>query len=172
MINKWLLLVGVVVATQIMALTPGPIRVPERNSASSVGRTGQWIAGGGLGLTISPTALLLTPQLEYKHNEHLYYGPSIQMGLSDGWSLFTFSGTIRYVLKSQSKLRPCLEGGLGMAVGDGFTHSIGVHISLGMGFDYMVDPGLTLGTIVRANFAPPMDNFFMTWPILMARFAF
>ena len=30
---------------------------------------------------------------------------------------------------------------------------------MGMGFDYMLEPSLSLGTMIRANFGPPLDTY-------------
>lgn len=139
--------------------------------ALAIGSTGNWSFAGGFGLTVSPTTLLIAPQLEYKKSSRLYYGPMMQMALGDGGSLFTFSGVIRYVITTHSKIKPSLEGALGLAVADGFGNSVGVHISMGMGFDYILEPGLSLGTMLRMSFAPPVDTFFLSWPILICRVA-
>ena len=60
---------------------------------------------------------------------------------------------------------------LGLAVGSAASSAVGVHIMFGMGVDYVIDSRLRLGTVVRANLAPPMDTFFLSWPIIMARYS-
>lgn len=131
----------------------------------------EWIASGGLGLTVSPTLLMINPQLEYVYRPNLFFGPMIQAGLGDVGTLFTFSGTVRYLVGHHPRVRPALEGGLGLAVGSSsFSSSVGVHITFGMGVDFVLEPTIILGTMIRANFAPPLDTFFMSWPIIVARF--
>ncbi len=133
------------------------------------GVNSHWLATGGIGLTVSPTLLLINGQLEYRHNSQLYYGPLVQMGLGDIFPLFSISGSIRYVIKTEQKIKPSLEGGIGIAIADGLKTNVGAHIMMGMGFDYIIDKHFSLGTMVRANFAPPMDTFFLSWPIMLAR---
>lgn len=132
---------------------------------------GGWIFGGGLGLTISPETFLITPQLEYRHDERLTYGPLVQAGIANGGSLFTLSGSLRYVLGNHPRFKPNVEGGLGIAFGSGFANSVGVHIMAGMGFDYKIDNAMSIGTIIRLNLAPPLKTVFMSWPIFMFRMA-
>ncbi len=129
----------------------------------------RWIASGGLGLTVNPTLVMLNPQLAYTYRPNLYFGPMIQAGLGTP-TIFTFSGTVRYIIGNDPKLKPNIEGGLGLAVGSSTASSVGIHIMFGMGVDYVIDSRLRLGTVVRANLAPPMDDFFLSWPIIIARY--
>lgn len=132
----------------------------------------EWIMGGGLGLTISPSTFLLSPQLEYIHSDRLTYGPLIQMGI-ESYVLFTVSGTARYAFGHHPKVKPSVEGGLGLAIASSsFASSVGVHIMMGMGLDYQIDHEFTLGTMIRANFAPPLKTFFLSWPLFLARMEF
>ncbi len=140
-------------------------------ASPSFARTGGWIFSGGLGLTISPETFLITPQLEYQHNERLTYGPLVQAGIASGGSLFTLSGSIRYILGNHPKFKPSVEGGLGIAFGSGFPDSVGVHILMGMGFDYRLTNEMSLGTMIRLNLAPPLKTVFMSWPLIMFRMA-
>jgi hypothetical protein len=128
-----------------------------------------WIFSGGLGLTISPETFLITPQLEYEHDNRLSYGPLVQAGVASGGSIFTVSGSVRYVLGNHPKLKPSVEGGFGMAFGTGFANSVGVHIMAGMGFDYKLDNQMSLGTMIRLNLAPPLKTVFMSWPLIVFR---
>lgn len=129
-----------------------------------------WIVSGGFGLTFSPTLVLINPQLEYVHDSRLSYGPMIQLGLGDA-TLVTFTGTVRYQIGNHPKLRPNVEGGLGLAVGSSFYgSSVGVHILLGMGADYHIDNSLSVGTTFRVNLAPPLDTFFVSWPLAIVRY--
>jgi hypothetical protein len=40
-----------------------------------------------------------------------------------------------------------------------------------MGVDYQIEHGIAIGTMIRANFAPPLQTFFLSWPIVVGRFA-
>lgn len=131
-----------------------------------------WIFSGGLGLTISPDLFLINPQLEYIHDARLTYGPIVQVAVGNGGAIFTMSGSVRYLLGNHPKFKPAVEGGMGLAVASSlFTSSVGVHIMMGMGFDYKLDNQISLGTMIRGNFAPPLKTFFLSWPLAMFRMA-
>lgn len=139
-------------------------------------RQESWIATGGFGLSVGAlgqTQVLLTPQLEQVRTPRLYIGPLVQVGISTS-SVIGISGTVRYLAGNHAKIRPSFEGGLGMAFatddpGIFRNSSVGVLIHVGMGVDYQIDSDFSVGTIFRANFAPPMDEFFLTWPVVVAR---
>lgn len=131
-----------------------------------------WIFSGGLGLTVSPELFMINPQLEYIHDARLTYGPMVQVGVGSGVSLFTVTGTVRYLLGNHPKFKPAVEGGMGMAIASGVgTSSAGVHIMAGMGFDYRLDNTMSLGTMIRMNLAPPLKTFFLSWPLILFRMA-
>lgn len=134
----------------------------------AVGDRGGWVAGGGFGLTFSPTLVLLNPQLEYVVRPNLYVGPNLQLGLGDPGTLFTATGTARLAVGNHRHLKPSFEGGLGVAV---LGSQVGVCIQMGLGVDYQIDRSLSVGTMLRGNFAPPADTFFFSWPIIVGRFA-
>lgn len=136
-----------------------------------MGRKGDYIASGGLGLMTSPTLVLLSPELEYVNSSDVMYGGLIQMGLGEGGVLSTITGKVRYEFGTHARVRPCVEAGLGLALSSGlFESSVGVHILGGMGFDYLIEQKVSIGTMVRLNFAPPTKSFFLSWPIVIARF--
>jgi hypothetical protein len=130
------------------------------------------LAGGGIGLTVSPTLFLLSPQLEYIARPNITVGPLVQLGISDPVVLFAPSLTGRIIIGNNPRVKPSLEGGIGIAVGSAVgTSSIGVNIHFGIGFDYQIEPGIAIGTMIRANFAPPLKTFYLSWPIILGRFA-
>lgn len=133
---------------------------------------GDWLGGGGFGLTLGPTLLMLSPQLEYVHKPDSTFGSLVQMGFAGAGVLFTVSGTYRRVLGDPaSKLRPTFEGGLGLATASSlYTSSVGIHILVGGGVEYVYDKNLTLGSMLRLNFAPPLKSMFLSWPMIIARF--
>lgn len=140
-------------------------------NAHAFGTRGNWIASGGFGLTISPTLLLLSPQLEYVQRGNLFFGPMVQMGLGSG-VLFTGTATGRFLIGKHPRVKPSVEGGLGIALASASVGSaVGIHILLGMGLDYIIDRDISIGTMIRANFAPPLTTFFASWPLIVARFA-
>ena len=134
--------------------------------------TGDWLGGGGFGLTLGPTLVMLSPQLEYVYKPDVTFGSLVQMGFAGDGVLFTVSGTYRRVLGDEkAKVRPTFEGGLGLALASNlYASSVGVHILAGGGIEYVYDKNLTLGSMLRLNFAPPLKSLFVSWPMIIARF--
>jgi hypothetical protein len=132
-------------------------------------RNGDMVGSGGFGLTFGPTLLLLSPELEYVYTPDLNFGGLVQMGLGSN-ILFTASGKARWVIAHHPKYHPTFESGLGLAVGSGFPSSVGVHIFLGGGVDYILSKDTSIGTMFRINFAPPLDGMFISWPMIVGRF--
>ena len=157
--------------TKLFYILVLPLVLSSFTEIRAFGNRGSWIASGGFGLTVSPTKLLLSPQLEYVSKSNFFFGPLVQAGVGDPGVLFTGSFTGRYLIGHHPKVKPAVEGGLGIAAGSGFSDSVGVHIMFGMGMDYIIDNTIAFGTMIRANFAPPMKTFFLSWPIGVIRFA-
>ncbi len=131
---------------------------------------GRWLASGGIGLWFDPSLFLLSPQLEYAMRHNFYIGPMVQLGLGSG-TLFTASCTGRFLI-GQSRVKPTLEAGLGMAVASG--GAVGLHLPIGVGMDYQLEHGISVGTIIRGNFligSSFANAFSVSWPILVGRFA-
>ena len=138
---------------------------------AAMGNRGDFIGSIGTGIMASPTLFLLSPELEYVHSGDLNLGGLAQMGLGDGGVLFTVSGKIRHFFGGSARVRPCVEGALGLALSSSlFSSSVGVHMEGGMGFDYVLDKRTSIGTMVRLNFSPPVRSFFISWPIVTFRF--
>lgn len=138
--------------------------------ARGLSSTGGWVASGGFGFTMSPTLVLFNPQMEYIYDPHIYIGPMIQAAVGDA-TLVTFSGTVRYFVGDHPKFKPCVEGDLGLAVGSSyFGSSAGLHLGFGMGFEWVLEPNLRIGSLFRGNFAPPVKTFFLSWPIAVIRY--
>ena len=137
-----------------------------------MGKEGDWIGGLGMGLTLNPTSFLFTPQLEYVYRPNIYLGPMIQLAPEEDGVLISFSCTVRTWLGKHPHVKPTVEGGLGFAVASsaGGSSSFGVNLSFGMGVDYLVQNNLTIGTMVRSNFAPPVKTFYLSWPLLAVRY--
>lgn len=134
---------------------------------------GQWQASMGMGLTFSPEMFLLMPQIEYVHSRNVSYGGLIQLGLRGGVTLFTGSASIRYSFDvSHRSINPFVEGGAGIAAASGFVDSFGVHLHIAGGIDYHVSHSFSVGSLIRLNFAPPIDTFFLSWPIVVGRIRF
>ncbi|MCB0406235.1 MAG: hypothetical protein KDD51_15755 [Bdellovibrionales bacterium] len=138
----------------------------------AVPKPGDWVGGAGIGLIFDGSLFLLTPQLEYIHDSTVRYGGLVQLGLASG-TLATISGSLRYTFPTRRpKLQPFVEGALGLAIASLYRDSIGVHLMMAAGLDYDVTPDFTIGTTFRFNFAPPLDSFFVSWPIAVGRLRF
>ena len=132
---------------------------------------GDWIGSGGIGTTVSPTLFLISPQIEYVYQRNLFVGPLIQAGMGQGGALIGTSFTGRLHLGQHPRLRPFLEAGAGvMASNKLFTASLGLLFHMGMGFDYLLEERLAISTVIRANFAPPIQSFIFSWPMVVVRF--
>jgi hypothetical protein len=137
---------------------------------SMMGRTGDMVGSGGFGITVAPTLVLLSPELEYVYNPDLNFGGLVQMGFGDAF-LFTASGKARWSINYHPQFHPTFETGLGLAVGSNyFTSSAGVHIMFGGGVDYVLNRDTSIGTMMRLNFAPPLKGVFISWPMIIGRF--
>jgi hypothetical protein len=132
-------------------------------------RNGDMIGSGGFGMTLSPSLILLSPELEYVYDEDLHFGGLAQMGFGSAF-LFTTSGKARWTIAHHPKFHPSFESGLGLAVGSGFESSAGVHIFVGGGVDYILSKDTSVGTMFRINFAPPLKGVFVSWPLIVGRF--
>lgn len=137
----------------------------------SMGQKGDFIGSAGMGILTSPTLFLISPELAYVHSSDLTLGGLAQMGLGGGGVLFTASGAVRHFFGGSPRVRPCIEGALGLSLASSlFSSSVGVHIGAGMGFDYILDKRTAIGTMIRLNFSPPLKSFFLSWPIVTLRF--
>ena len=131
-------------------------------------RSSGWIGSAGIGLWIDPSLFLLSPQLEYVYRPNLYFGPLVQLGLGSG-TLFTATATGRFII-GHSRVKPSVEAGLGMAFGSG--GGVGLHIPIGIGADYQLEPGIALGTLIRGNIivGSGFNSFSVSWPLIIGRF--
>jgi hypothetical protein len=53
-----------------------------------------------------------------------------------------------------------------------FSSAFGINLHMGMGLDYLLEQDIALSTVIRANFAPPVQSFFLSWPIFQVRYLF
>jgi hypothetical protein len=153
---------GVLLAVSLLFLSP---------KAEAGLNRGDWIGSGGIGLMVSPTMFLINPQIEYVYRRNVFLGPMLQTGLGSGGALVGASFSARLMFGQHPRLRPNVEGGLGIAAASsGFKSSVGALIHIGLGFDFLIEDRLSVGTIMRANFAPPLQSFIFSWPIFMVRY--
>lgn len=136
-------------------------------------KPGDWIGSVGMGFVASPGMLLVSPHLEKVYRKNLFFGALIQAGFGGAGALFSVTATARMHIGHHPRLRPILEGGFGMSSATAaFSSSFGVNLHMGMGVDYLLEPDIVLSTIIRANFAPPVQTFFLSWPVFQIRYLF
>lgn len=143
------------------------------SNASAVMKTrkGDWIGSGGAGISISPTLILLSPEVEYVYDTNIHFGILTQIGFGSDGVLFTGTGTGRLMLSPYGKIQPTIQGGMGLAMASTlFNQTFGVHLMVGFGADYEIDKSTSIGTMIRMNFAPPLKSFFISWPLIIGRF--
>ncbi len=134
---------------------------------------GDWIASGGMGFISAPGLFLISPHLEKVHRRNFFVGALIQAGMGGSGALFTLTGTARLQVGNHPRLRPTIEGGLGVAASTVAAASkFGIALHVGMGVDWLFEPNIAFSTIVRACFAPPAQTFFLSWPIFQVRYLF
>lgn len=147
------------------------IFLPLSLSKATTLEHGNWIGGFGLGFTADPSMFLVSPQMEYVLSPNFAVGPLVQVGFSNG-TLFTGTFAMRYIIGAHPRVKPSIEAGLGLAGSEDvfLTGNYGFAAHFGMGFDYALpDSDITLGTMIRINFAPPLEAFFLSWPLIVAR---
>ncbi len=136
-------------------------------------KPGDWIGSAGIGFVAPPGMFLLSPHLEKVYRKNLFFGALIQAGFGGAGAIFSVTGTARLQVGHHPRLRPVLEGGFGMSSATaGFNSTFGINLHMGMGVDYLLESDLALSTIIRANFAPPVQTFFLSWPVLQVRYLF
>lgn len=136
-------------------------------------KSGTWLFGFGMGMISAPGLFMASPHLERTLGDGWMLGMLAQAGFSANNSLFTVSATGRFMVGEHPRLRPTLEAGLGFATGSaGYAANLGFHIHGGLGIEYLWDADTAIGSIVRTNFAPPLQDFFVSWSILHIRFLF
>ncbi len=136
-------------------------------------KEGDWIGSAGIGFMSSPALFLVSPHLERVHSPGLFLGVLMQAGMGGTNALFTLSFTARYQIGNDPRLRPTIEAGAGITSATAaFSSSFGLALHVGMGAEYLLSNNLALSSVVRANFAPPVQGFFLSWPVIQGRYLF
>lgn len=133
-------------------------------------KRGQLIFSGGVGFTVAPSYVFVSPQLEYSLRRHILIGPLVQAAIGDGEAIWGLSLSGRLLVGQHPRLRPSLEAGVGVsAFTSTGTSRLGPLLHFGMGFEYILAPNITIGSLIRANLAPPVQTVFLSWPLLVVR---
>jgi hypothetical protein len=99
----------------------------------------------GIGMTFSPTSVLLGAGLDFNLDKQISFGPSLQYGLDDDTSLLSATGQLKYYLPSgekEPKLLPYL------------TMGVGVAINIGAGARLLTGEQYRIGSELRWNYLP------------------
>lgn len=146
---------------------------------ASVSRAGRFVFGAGLGLqanTVDDTALAVGLSGDYFFTNSLSIGPLMQFGMTNDLFQFGLSAQTKYTfdLPRMPELKPHLEGGIGFLYanldkpGRGNKDDTSFLIPLGVGFEYRLNPRLSLDTTAFFNFTDISvknkdRDFFFTW---------
>lgn len=128
------------------------------------------LMSGGAGVNLDPNGLMLGAQLEFIDKPWLFYGPFVDLVFADGGSAFTGGVSLRSALGG-GRLRPSVEAGIGLTLANLATSSLAFHFHFAFGAEYRLTPTITLASMFKPTFNPPVDNFWISWPILIGRFA-
>jgi hypothetical protein len=116
-------------------------------------------------------------------NRNFSIGPWATVGLADDFLLVFGSANFRYhfdVFESRKlrKLRPFLQGGMGVAYYDDDRtrdDDTGFLLNMGLGADYEITDHVILGSNMMFNTVPtfrPSRAFYWTWQFLSLRYRF
>jgi hypothetical protein len=113
----------------------------------------------GIGMTFSPTSVLLGAGLDFNLDKQISFGPSLQYGLDDDTSLLSATGQLKYYLPSgekEPKLLPYLTMGVGVANldKDGRSADSGLLINIGAGARLLTGEQYRIGSELRWNYLP------------------
>ena len=149
-----------------------------------------WSFRASIGFTASPGSFLLSAELPYAVNDHVFVGPLLQLGLSSDDKIVAPSANVQYVFDTSgvqneilNKLEPFLQGGVGFA----YIHKdrrgrrgrdrddVGFMFNFGGGVEYRFNETVSLGTNMLFNILPvdtAGENFFFSWQVATVRFRF
>jgi len=146
---------------------------------SSVSRAGRFVFGAGLGFqanTVDDTAFAIGLSGDYFFTNNLSVGPLKQIGVTGDLFQLGLTAQAKYTfdLPRVPELKPHLEGGIGFLYanldrpGHGSKDDTSFLIPLGVGFEYRLNPRLSLDTTALFNFTDVSvrnkdRDFFFTW---------
>ncbi len=174
-----------------LALAVGLIMLAAAGGAAAQEAQGlpesPWSFRASIGFTAGPGSFLLSAELPYAVNDHVFVGPLLQLGLSSDDKIVAPSANVQYVFDTSgvqneflNKLEPFLQGGVGFA----YIHKdrrgrdrddVGFMFNFGGGVEYPLNETVSLGTNMLFNILPvdtAGENFFFSWQFATLRFRF
>lgn len=140
--------------------------------------------GGSLGFFADdPGGVNLGFEIPIEVDRNFSVGPWATLGLADDFLLVLASANFRYhfdVFESRKlrKLRPFLQGGMGVAYYDddrAREDDTGFLLNMGFGADYEISDHVLFGSNMMFNTVPtfrPSRAFYWTWQFLSLRYRF
>ena len=130
-----------------------------------------------------PGGLNLGFEIPIEVNRNLSIGPWVALGLADDFLLVSATANLRYHFDvfegaKLSKLRPFLQGGMGLTYYDDDElddDDTGFLMNMGMGVEYAVDEHVGIGSNIMFNVVPtfrPSQAFYWSWQFLSLRYRF
>jgi len=182
MTRRW---IALIVATAV--LIPATAALGQSRSASEDEKDDDRVrasVGFSLGFFADdPGGVNLGFELPIEINRNLSVGPWVTLGLADDFLLVSATANVRYhfdVFESRklSKLRPFLQGGMGITYYDDDRvpdDDLGFLLNMGLGADYEISDHVLLGSNMMFNTVPtfrPGRAFYWSWQFLEVRYRF
>jgi len=134
-------------------------------------------------LADDPGGVSLGFEAPIEFNRHFSLGPWATVALADDFVLVSGTANARYHFdvfegKRLSRLRPFLQGGLGVAYYDDDRvndDETGFLVNMGLGADYETSEHVSIGSQMMFNAVPtfePDRAFYFTWQFLQVRYRF
>ena len=163
---------------------PTNSRSTQAGSGGSGPSTG-WSLRAGIGFIDDPNAFLLNLEVPYAFDRWVSVGPMFQIGLHDNNTIVAPTVNVTVTVPdlpggNLDRLHPYGFVGMGFAYLEDDNRrkndsSAGFLINFGFGLEYQVSDRFFVGSQMMFNFLPEEvldEDFFYSWQIVGARFAF
>lgn len=147
-----------------------------------------WSVETGLGFTADPESFLLEFEGNYRVGGGFSFGPMVQLGLDDDFTLVSSTGYFRYTFDLSGvgsgglrRLEPYVQTGFGFTyvnrdVPPGFDDDDADFLAdFGFGADFRLNESFSLDSRMLFNFIPGGvfgENFYYSWQVAGLRFRF
>lgn len=170
----WQLMTHPVILVCLISVMWAGTAAAQQSPASTA--PGKLTIGGATGFdagTADGTVFGLFLDGRYELDQHLAFGPLLQIGVSSDFTLVGLSGQLTYSmsLPTQPNVLPYLQGGLGFVVIDAdqprHEDDAGFLIPIGAGVDFELSKNLLLGTEILLNYTSvnvsQQPSVYMSW---------
>jgi len=181
MSRRWTACLACAAALLLAQAAPAQSRRDDRRDDDDRAR---FSMGASLGfLADDPGGVSLGFEAPIEFNRHFSLGPWATVALADDFVLVSGTANARYhfdVFQGErlSRLRPFLQGGLGVAYYDddrANDEETGFLINMGLGAEYATSDHVSIGSQMMFNTVPtfrPSRAFYFTWQFLQVRYRF